>query len=119
MASEDRTHPRESQLPTERTAGENSDGSATCAEVNCGRPIHAKGYCYSHHRQLQKTGMIGPIRPYRKRAPDTVRFAGLRLSRDTAEGLLRYATKHKISRSAAVARVVESWWSTHQRGEDT
>jgi len=47
---------------------------------DCGRRAYARGHCQTHHHQLITTGVTKPIRPYRPRSPDTVRYSGLRLS---------------------------------------
>jgi hypothetical protein len=84
-------------------------GLELCKAVGCDRAANIKGYCNTHARQLRRTGSTRAIRPYRERQPDTVKFAGLRISRWAARCLVREATKRNISRSAAIALAVESW----------
>lgn len=81
----------------------------TCKVRNCGRPAYARGFCQTHHRQMQQTGKTKPIRPYRKRTGGTVRFAGLRLSPDCAGLLDEQSKKHGQSRGAVIAQVLEGW----------
>ncbi len=88
-----------------------------CGVLDCGRPFYARGLCQTHHRQLLTTGRIRAIRPYRKRDPDTVKFAGLRLSRHCAAMLEQVAKSKGIAHGAVIAEVLEEWRSElRQRG---
>lgn len=87
-----------------------------CTVRNCGRRSYARGLCQTHHRQLLQTGKVGSIRPYRPRSPETVKFAGLRLSSRCAEQLERYADHRHIARGAAIADILEAW--NHKRARD-
>jgi Ni,Fe-hydrogenase I large subunit len=65
--------------------------------------------CQTHHRQLLTTGMVNPIRAYRKRSAGTVKFAGLRLSASCVETVKAFAKARGISDGAAVAQLLEDW----------
>jgi hypothetical protein len=52
-----------------------------------------------------------PIRPYRPRAPNTIKFSGLRLTRSCAEKLAAFAQTRRLSLGAAIAEILESWHS--------
>jgi hypothetical protein len=80
-----------------------------CKEQNCGRPVYALGLCQTHHRQLRTEGTTRPIRPYRKRSPGTVKFAGLRVTPGCARTINRYAQKRGLSLGAAITEVLEDW----------
>jgi hypothetical protein len=86
-----------------------------CRVSGCGRPAYAHRYCATHRRQILKKGRTRPIRPYRRRVPGTVKVAGLRLSREAAQGILREAAQRQVSLGAAIASAVESWWMTQRR----
>jgi hypothetical protein len=55
------------------------------------------------------TGLLKPIRPYRKRSPGTDKLAGLRLSPDCAELVRRKAEDEGLSLSGAIAGILEEW----------
>ena len=80
-----------------------------CVAPHCGRPSYARGLCQTHHRQLITTGKVKPIRPYRKRSPGTVKFAGLRLTSMCVETVEAYAAERGISHGAAIAEILEDW----------
>lgn len=82
---------------------------AHCRSPGCLRRSYARGLCQTHHRQLLKTGKLKPIRPYRPRAPGTVKHAGLRLSAHAAELLDRECEARRLSRGAIIAEVLEEW----------
>lgn len=81
----------------------------SCRVPGCGRPVSARDLCQTHDRQLRTTGEIKPIRPYRKRSPDTVKFSGLRLSLECAEQLEGKAERERTSLGGAIASVLEDW----------
>jgi hypothetical protein len=64
------------------------------------------------------TGETKPIRPYRTREPDTVKFSGLRLTKRCAELLGRHARKKELSHGAAIADVLEEWHARNPPGEE-
>ncbi len=78
-----------------------------CIHPGCGRKSYARGLCQAHHRQLLTTGKLKPIRPYRKRSPETVKFAGLRVTRHCARTVRAYAKRRGISYGAAIAEILE------------
>ena len=80
-----------------------------CSFRGCGRPHYALGLCQGHRRQRREGRPLTPLRPYRPRSPNTVKFAGLRLSSGCAEALLRQAQAQDLSRGAAIAAVLEEW----------
>jgi hypothetical protein len=86
-----------------------------CSVSGCERPVYAKGLCQTHYRQQLKTGRTRPIRRYRQRSDDTVKFAGLRLSRHCADLLERRADSQGISRGAVIAQVLEQWVAERKR----
>jgi hypothetical protein len=90
-----------------------------CSESECGRPAYARGLCQTHHRQWLTTGKTKPIRPYRAREPGTVKFSGLRLTKDCAQKLERDARRKRISRSSVIAEVLEQWHAASRKGGDT
>jgi hypothetical protein len=76
--------------------------------------------CQTHHRQLITTGELKPIRPYRRRRPDTVKLAGLRLTPPCAEALERRAKSRGLSMGAVIADLLEEWHaesSDQRRGQ--
>jgi hypothetical protein len=72
--------------------------------------------CQTHHRQWVTSGRTWPIRPYRRRAPNTVKFAGLRLTPTSARAIARYAEARGLSHSAAIAQLLEQWTGRSGRG---
>ena len=86
-----------------------TNATTPCTVPDCGRPSYARGYCQTHHGQFLATGRTSPIRPYRTRAPGTVKLSGLRLTESCAEELTAYAQEHGISLGAAIAVVLERW----------
>jgi hypothetical protein len=78
---------------------------------DCGRPAYARGLCQTHHRHVLEGKEPVPIRPYRPRAPNTIKFSGLRLTRSCAEKLAGFAQARRISRGAAIAEILEQWHS--------
>jgi hypothetical protein len=86
----------------------------TCSFPQCGRPRYAQGLCQSHYRQLLKTGRMTPIRPYRKRRRNTVKYSGFRLSPECAGLLQRKSEREGLSKDAAIAAILEAW---HRRGQ--
>jgi len=48
-----------------------------------------------------------------------VKFSGLRLTNDCAQKLERDARRKRISRSSAIAEVLEQWHAASRNGEDT
>ena len=81
----------------------------TCVILGCGRPSYARRMCQTHHRQLLTTGRTKEIRPYRPRTPDTVKFAGLRLTPKCAAKIARFAKATRRSHGAAIAALLEDW----------
>jgi len=76
----------------------------------CGRKVYARGLCQTHHRQWKTNrGKLKPIRPYRKRSEDTVKFAGLRLTGGCAKQVREFAKESNISYGAAIAYILEGW----------
>jgi hypothetical protein len=72
-----------------------------CVVRNCDRPRRSvRGLCQTHDRQLTTKGEIQPIRPYRKRSPDTLKFSGLRLSPWCVEVLQRKVKREGLSDGA-------------------
>jgi len=80
-----------------------------CRVEKCGRRSYARRLCQTHHRQMRTSGKVKPIRPYRRRQPGTVKFAGLRLSPSCAAKVDAHATKLGIARGAAIAAILEDW----------
>jgi hypothetical protein len=64
---------------------------------------------------MQTTGRIRAIRPYRKREPGTVKFAGLRLTPGCAETLERVSKARGLAHSALITRILEGWYSRATR----
>lgn len=99
-------------MPTKRTkeAAQAHDARQPilCNVPKCGRPRYAKGFCQTHHRQLLTKGTIKPIRPYRRRSPETVKCAGLRLSPACAENLEEQAERQGLSLGAIIADILEN-----------
>ena len=89
-----------------------------CAVDECGRPFYAGGLCQTHHRQLRTKGMLEPIRRYRERSPDTVKYSGLRLTRRCVERLQAYADERGISQGAAIAEILEEWNGKRPKARD-
>ncbi len=81
----------------------------------CGRPAYARGLCQTHHRQHLELGRTRAIRPYRPRAANTVKFAGLRLTPRCAATLERYASSKGLARGAAIAELLEQWVTRRKR----
>jgi hypothetical protein len=88
-----------------------------CAVPDCSRPGYARGLCQTHHRQLITTGRIDTIRPYRKRAAGTVKFASLRLTPGCAGVIQQHAKRKGVSPSAAIAEILERWARALKRRE--
>ena len=80
-----------------------------CSVDGCFRPVYARALCESHHRQFVTTGKCGPIRPYRTRREGTVKYSGLTLTSDCALKVDRLARDKGLSRSAAIATILEQW----------
>jgi hypothetical protein len=88
-----------------------------CCVPECGRPTYARGLCQTPHRQLLKEGQIGVIRPYRTRSRGTVKFSGLRVTRECASEVKAYAKARRCSWGAAIAYILEDWGRTLARRE--
>jgi len=58
---------------------------------------------------MQTVGELKPIRRYRQRSPDTIKFSGLRLSKSAARRLDRKAAREGLSRGAAITAILEAW----------
>jgi len=82
----------------------------SCAFEGCGRRRYARELCQSHHRQKREGRELQPIRPYRRRSPDTRKFAGLRLTPHCIEQLRREGEREGLSQGATISRVLEAWF---------
>jgi len=97
---------------TPRTPVHNSSKPLTperCTAPACGRRAYVGGLCQTHHRQKKTTGQLQPIRPYRRRKPGTVKFAGLRLTPTCADLIAEHAQARHLSVGAALAEILEGW----------
>jgi hypothetical protein len=54
-------------------------------------------------------GALVPIRPYRRRVPGTVKFAGLRLTPGCAATVRSEAEARNLSCGAVIADILERW----------
>jgi len=86
-----------------------------CEVEGCGRPAYSGGLCQTHHRRRKLGLPLEPIRPYRKRSPDTTKFAGLRLSPLCVDRIKRRAEKRGLSYGAAIADILERWYEEGAR----
>jgi hypothetical protein len=87
--------------------------SGLCKVPECGRGSFARELCQTHHRQWLTTGKVKPIRPYRKRSPGTMKFAGLRLTPHCVAMVDAYAKQRGLSEGAAIAEILEGWRASH------
>jgi hypothetical protein len=81
--------------------------SRICAVPGCGRRAYAQDLCQTHHRQMMTVGRVKPIRPYRKRSQETIKFAGLRLTPACAQRIRQHAEREGSSFGAVIAEILE------------
>ena len=79
----------------------------TCAVPGCGRPIHSRGYCASHYRQLLR-GRI-PSRPIRPRGLGEKPVLAVRLPARLIVAMDRKLRRAGISRAELVEGLLSRW----------
>jgi len=85
------------------------DATKNCVAPKCGRPLYARELCQTHHRMFLDTGELQPIRPYRPRRTETIKFGGLRLRAEAANHLDELAEQRHQTRTAVMTDVLEAW----------
>lgn len=83
--------------------------AGTCRFPDCGRPVHSKGYCQSHRRQLREKGALRPLRRQRKPRPGVVQVGSYRFQPKSAQVLRAEAKRRGVPLTALFAEVLETW----------
>ena len=78
-----------------------------CQVAECGRPIHSRGYCASHYRQLLR-GRV-PSRPIRPRGHGEKPVLAVRLPALLISAMDRKLRRSGLSRAELLERLVHHW----------
>jgi len=78
-----------------------------CLVPQCGRPIHSRGYCASHYRQLLR-GRV-PSRPIRPRGNGEKPVLAVRLPAVLISAMDRKLRRAGLSRAELLTDLVERW----------
>lgn len=96
------------QIQRRHTEARRSKGTwRVCAFPGCDRRIESQNLCQGHYRQSRLGQQLRPIRPYRRRGPETVKLGGLRLTPDCADLVESHAREKEFSIGGAIADLLE------------
>lgn len=79
----------------------------TCDVPGCGRPVHSRGYCASHYRQLLRGRT--PTRPIRPRGNGEKPVLAVRLPAMLILAMDRKLKRARLSRAELLERLVDGW----------
>ena len=78
-----------------------------CQVPACGRPVHSRGYCASHYRQLLRGRT--PTRPIRPRGNGEKPVLAVRLPATLISAMDRKLRRAGLSRAELLERLVNRW----------
>ena len=78
-----------------------------CLVPECGRPVHSRGYCASHYRQLLR-GRV-PSRPIRARGRGEKPVLAVRLPAMLISAMDRKLRRSGLSRAELLEQLVHRW----------
>jgi len=78
-----------------------------CQVPQCGRPVHSRGYCASHYRQLLR-GRV-PSRPIRPRGRGEKPVLAVRLPAPLISAMDRQLRRAGLSRAELLEQLVHRW----------
>ena len=78
-----------------------------CQVPQCGRPVHSRGYCASHYRQLLR-GRV-PSRPIRPRGHGEKPVLAVRLPAPLISAMDRGLRRAGLSRAELLEQLVHRW----------
>ena len=78
-----------------------------CQVPQCGRPVHSRGYCASHYRQLLRGRT--PIRPIRPRGNGEKPVLAVRLPAVLILAMDRKLRRAGLSRAELLEKLVDRW----------
>lgn len=81
--------------------------SRKCQVPRCGRPVHSRGYCASHYRQLLR-GRV-PTRPIRPRGRGEKPVLAVRLPAPLISAMDRKLRRAGLSRAELLEQLVHRW----------
>jgi hypothetical protein len=78
-----------------------------CQVPHCGRPVHSRGYCASHYRQLLRGRT--PTRPIRPRGNGEKPVLAVRLPAILILAMDRKLRRSGLSRAELLEKLVDRW----------
>jgi hypothetical protein len=78
-----------------------------CQVPQCGRPVHSRGYCASHYRQLLRGRT--PTRPIRPRGNGEKPVLAVRLPALLILAMDRKLRRSRLSRAELLEKLVHRW----------
>lgn len=78
-----------------------------CQVPHCGRPVHSRGYCASHYRQLLRGRT--PTRPIRPRGNGEKPVLAVRLPAPLISAMDRKLRRSGLSRAELLEKLVHRW----------